>query len=200
MTMSPIKRIPRTELPADYSIMWDTMDRLVGDPTAIEVLANNMEVTRWYFEDFYKNLFANANPQMQVSTHLKQLLRLRFSKQHGCALCNRGNEEQARASGFSDAQIDALLDPKPATELFTEAEHAVIEFADQMMLHNADGQLTKDRYDRLHKHFSDAQIVEMAMVSAVLVGAAKMMFVLDLVPRETNCPFESAHSVADAAA
>lgn len=200
MTMSPLKRIPRSELPAEYVGMWDAMDRLVGDATAIEVLGNNMAVTRWYFEEFYSNLFRNADPRMQVDTNTKQLLRLRFSKQHGCALCNRGNEEQARASGFTDAQIDALLQPVPARDLFTEAQHAVIEFADQMMLHNHDGQLTHSRYDRLRKHFSDSQIVEMAMVSAVLIGAAKMMFVLDLVPRENNCPFPATNLATEAAA
>lgn len=192
MAGSPIKRIPREELGPEYQPMWDAMNRLVGDASAIEVLAHSRAATDWYFGDFYPRLFGNQDPGMQVDIHYKHLLRLRFSKQHGCALCNRGNEEQARAIGFSDAQIDALLDAEPARELFTPAEHAVIEFADQMVLQNMDGQLTQERYDRLRAHFSDSQIVEMAMVSAVLVGAAKMMFVLDLVPREATCPFPHA--------
>lgn len=199
MADSPIKRISRDELREDYRPIWDTMNRLTGDPTAIEVLAHNPAVTDWYFNDFYPRLFANRDPGMQVEVRMKHLLRLRFSKQHGCALCNRGNEEQARGIGFSDAQIDALLDAAPAQDLFTEQEHAVIEFADQMLMHNMDGRLTQERYDRLRAHFTDAQIVEMAMVSAVLVGAAKMMFVLDLVPREASCPFSATDPVAHAA-
>lgn len=200
MAGTPIKRMSRDELSAEHQGMWDAMDRLTGDPAAIEVLAHNPVATHWYFHDFYGQLFENQREGLQVDVRTKHLLRLRYSKQHGCALCNRGNEEQARAFGyFTDAQIDALLEPDPAAELFTEAELAVIEFADQMMAHNMDGLLTRERYERMRRHFTDAQIVEMAMVSAVLVGAAKMMFVLDIVPREASCPFPSAEALAHAA-
>lgn len=201
MAGTHLKRIPRAELREDYKSIWDTMDRLTGDPTSIEILAHNPAVTDWYFNDFYRQIFANERPGMLVDVPTKHLLRLRLSKQHGCAQCNRGNEEQARAIGFSDAQIDNLLEDMPSPSLFNEPELAVIEFADQMLLHNMDGHLGADLYNRLGAHFNDAQIVELATVSAVLVGSMKMRFVLDLVPRDANCPFPNPHEqLAQAAA
>jgi alkylhydroperoxidase family enzyme len=201
MSNTPIKRIPREALRDDHKLLWDIMNRLTGDPTSIEVLAHSPATVDWYHHEFYAKLFANQYPGLFVDVRFKHLLRLRLSKQHGCALCNRGNEEQAREIGFSDAQIDALIETTPSRELFTEAEHTVIEFANQMLLHNMEGRLTSDLYARMRAHFSDAQVVEIAVVASVLVGAAKMRFVLDIVPRDANCPFPAAsESRAQAAA
>lgn len=74
-----------------------------------------------------------------------------------------------------------------------------------MVLTNQNGLLDRPLYDRLRRSFSDEdrlrrsfsdeQIVEMAMVAAVLIGAAKMTFVLDIVPREAVCAFAPAGNV-----
>ena len=42
---------------------------------------------------------------------------------------------------------------------------------------------------QLQEHFTDAQIIELSMVCAVLTGMAKMLFALDVVEKEANCPF-----------
>lgn len=42
---------------------------------------------------------------------------------------------------------------------------------------------------QLQEQFSDAQIIELSMVCAVLTGMAKMLFALDVVEKEANCPF-----------
>ena len=42
---------------------------------------------------------------------------------------------------------------------------------------------------QLQEHFSDAQIIELSMVCAVLSGMAKMLFALDVVEKEASCPF-----------
>ncbi len=57
------------------------------------------------------------------------------------------------------------------------------------MLTNQDGFLDRPLYGRLRRSFDDEQISDMAMIAALLIGAAKMTFVLDVVPREAVCEF-----------
>ena len=198
MNRGVIPPVPLADIPQEYVESANMMSRLVGDSTTIQVFAHSMPSTDFYFQTFYKQMFYNERPGLKVDQHLKQLLRLRISKRHGCALCNRANEEEVRALGFTEAQVDALFFDEIEPGLFTDAELAIVAFADQMVLPNQNGHLDKALYDEMRRHFTDEQIVETAMVAAVLVGAAKMTFVLDIVPREAVC--EMVRPVAELAA
>ena len=48
-------------------------------------------------------------------------------------------EEEARAPGLTQTQVDAFFDAVPDAALFNAAELAVIAFNDQMVLTNPDG-------------------------------------------------------------
>lgn len=41
---------------------------------------------------------------------------------------------------------------------------------------------------KLRRHYTDGQIMELAMVIAILVGMARLLFALDLADREDACP------------
>jgi alkylhydroperoxidase family enzyme len=197
MSRSVIELLPLDNLPASYRASADMMNRLVGESTTIQVLAHSRPSVDFYFQDFYEQMFYNKRPGLKVDVQIKQLIRLRLSKRHGCALCNRANEEEVRALGFTEAQIDALFYIEPSRGAFTELELAVIDWADQMVLSNQNGRLDAILYARLRRYFSDEQIVEMAMVTAILVGATKMTFVLDIVPREASCSLEPRLAAAE---
>ena len=49
--------------------------------------------------------------------------------------------------------------------------------------------LGPDAYRRLRAHFSEADILELGVAMAVISGLAKLSFVLDLVEKESYCPF-----------
>lgn len=190
MSRGVIELLPLDNLPTSYRASADMMNRLVGESTAIQVLAHSPPSVEFYFQDFYEQMFYNKRLGLKVDVQTKQLIRLRLSKRHGCALCNRANEEEVRTLGFTEAQIDALFHLEPDLGVFTEMERAIIDWADQMVLSNQNGRLDAILYARLRRYFSDEQIVEMAMVTAILVGATKMTFVLDIVPREATCNLE----------
>lgn len=200
MSRGVIPLVPVESIPAEYQMTADLMSRLVGDATVIQVFAHSPPTMDFYFQTFYRQMFYNERPGLQVDQHFKQVMRLRISKRHGCALCNRANEEEVLALGLSQDQIDAMFEDEPSPGLFDEAEAAVIAFTDEMVLTNQEGRLDQPLYDQLRSSFNDAQIVEMAMVAAVLIGAAKLTFVLDIVPREAACEFiPRATSIAAAA-
>ncbi len=186
MTDTLMHRVPEAQLSDALKAARASALALTGDATITEVFANSQKVCEFFFDGFYKGLFFNGD----VPIRYKELLRLRLSKAHGCWFCNRNNEAGAKAAGFTDAQIQAIGGDAEAD--FTGAERAVLALADELALTNMGGALTPALYAALKAHFSDGEIVELSMVGAVLGGLNKMAFVLDLVERETWCPFTPA--------
>jgi alkylhydroperoxidase family enzyme len=176
-------RTPRNRLPEQYHLAWDTMNRLTGEPTFVEVFASNPQMLDFVMGQFYAGVFFGGS----VDQRYKQLARLKLSLLHGCRTCNKQNVPGALAAGVSQAQIDAMDDYE--TGPFTAAEKAVIAYADQVALTNMDGKLTPELYARLREHFSEADILELGVAMAEISGMAKLSFVLNLVEKETYCPF-----------
>jgi alkylhydroperoxidase family enzyme len=190
MADTPMNRIPREQLPEQFHLAWDTLNRLTGEPTFVEVFAQAPEVLDFVMNDFYMKLFFGG----QVDQRYKQIARLKLSLEHGCRTCNKQNVPGAIEAGITQAQIDAMDDYENGP--FTDAEKAVLAFTDQVKLTNMDGDMSPVLYRRLSKHFSDAEICELGTCMAVVAGMAKLSFVLHLVEKEDYCPFAPAAAAA----
>lgn len=188
MTNTPLRRIPRNELPEAMQAGWDRSMMLCGEATIIEVMANSPTASKLFFEEFYAKTFFGG----EVDRRYKELLRLKLSTIHGCRFCNRNNIAGSKEVGYSDAQIEAIDDAQ--STLFTPAERSVLKLAEEMALTNMGGQLTPALYRELKQHFTDSQIVEMGVVMALLGGLNKLAFVFDLVTKEEYCPFVPAQA------
>jgi alkylhydroperoxidase family enzyme len=186
MTETAFTRTPRDAIAPQWRPAWDTLQKLTGDATFVEVFAQAPKLLEFVMQHFYGAVFFGG----EVEQRYKQLARLQLSLVHGCATCNKQNIPGAREAGVSQAQIDALIagDLTP----FTPAERAVIEYARQMALTNMGGRLSSDLFAALRAHFTEAQILELGTAMAVIAGMAKLSFVLDLVEREGYCPFGAA--------
>lgn len=182
MADTPITRIPRDRLEPQWQGAWDMLDGLTGEPTFIEAMANAPELLNFAMVEFYQKIFFGG----RVDEKYKQLVRLRLSLAHGCRSCNLQNRAGLKGIGYDDRHIQAIDGDR---SIFDPAERAVLDFADEMLLTNPGGQLDRALYDRLRRHFDDAQICELAVVAGFIGGMAKMAFVLDLVEREPTCPF-----------
>jgi alkylhydroperoxidase family enzyme len=104
MPDTPLARIPRDRLPADFHAAWDTLNALTGEPTFVEVFAAAPDVLDFVMNDFYARLFFGGN----VDNRYKQLARLKLSLEHGCRTCNKQNVPGAREAGISEEQIEAI--------------------------------------------------------------------------------------------
>ena len=62
---------------------------------------------------------------------------------------------------------------------------------DQMVLTNMHGEMSPELFARLRNHFSESQILELGVVMAIIGGMAKLSFLLNVVEKETWCPFAS---------
>lgn len=182
MADTVMTRVPRDQLSPQHQQAWDMLNGLSGEPAFIEVMAAAPELLDFAMVEFYQKIFFGG----RVEGRFKQLARLRLSLAHGCRSCNLQNRAGAKEAGITPDQIAAIEGDRSA---FTEAERAVLDFADQMVLTNVAGRLDRPLYDRLRRHFDDAQICELAVVTGFIGGMAKMAFVLDVVETEDYCPF-----------
>ena len=186
MSDTVFTRISRKDLASDWQGAWDTLHRLTGDATFVEVFAQAPEMLRFVMQEFYAKVFFGG----QVAQRYKQLARLQLSLIHGCRTCNQQNVPGALEAGFTAAQIDALIEGR--LDAFSAAERAVIDYARQVALPNLQGRMTPELFASLRAHFSEAEILELGTAMAVISGMAKLSFVLDLVEREPYCPFQPA--------
>jgi alkylhydroperoxidase family enzyme len=192
MSDTLLTRTDRDHLAPQWQPAWDTLTRLTGDATFVEVFAQAPALLDFVMQQFYSKIFFGG----QVPQRYKQLGRLKLSLIHGCQTCNKQNIPGALESGFTQRQIDDLVAGN--TDGFSAAERAVIEYAEQIALPNMGGRLTQELFDRLRAHFSEPDILELGTVMAVVSGMAKLSFVLNLVERETYCPFATVESAAAA--
>jgi AhpD family alkylhydroperoxidase len=188
MSTTPFTRTTRDRLPPEFQPAWDMLDRLTGEPTFIEVFAQAPDLLTFVMDAFYTRLFFGG----RVDQRYKQLVRLRLSVVHGCRTCNKQNVPGALAAGITQEQVDAIVAGRHSEGPFAEADRAVLEYADQMVLTNMHGDVSPALYARLRRHFSEPEILELGVVMAVIAGLAKLSFLLGLVEKEGYCPFTPA--------
>jgi alkylhydroperoxidase family enzyme len=183
----------RNQMAPQWRAAWDMLDKLTGDATFVEVFAQAPDMLEFVMQQFYAKVFFGGT----VEQRYKQLARLKLSLIHGCRTCNKQNIPGAIEAGFTQAQVDALSDGN--SEPFAPVERAVIEYAEQIALSNMDGRMTPALFGKLRAHFSEAQILELGTAMAVISGMAKLSFVLNLVERESYCPFAAGADAVAAA-
>ncbi len=188
MSSNQFTRLARDEMDARWQPAWDTLHRLTGAATFVEVFAQAPDVLDFVMQRFYAGLFFGG----QVAQRYKQLARLKLSLLHGCQTCNKQNIPGAVEAGFSRRQIEALI--ADDISVFTPAERAVIEYAEQVALTNMRGEMSPRLFSDLRAHFSEAEILELGTVMAVISGMAKLSFVLNVVETESYCPFKAPES------
>ena len=181
-----INAVPREEMSEDLQSVYDHLAATAGDTKFAQAGANSPGVFDWWTNSFYAQLYRSG----RVDPRINEIVRMRLSKAHGCALCNRLNTYDSLAIGIDQATIDAIgiWPDEPDAEMLTERELAAIAYADQMIIQNMEGHLDPELYEELRRHFDDGQIFELGLVMGILTGVAKFLFVTDMVPREENCP------------
>ncbi|MEL7028904.1 MAG: hypothetical protein AAGL49_06710 [Pseudomonadota bacterium] len=185
MSATPMTRTPREQLQPPFDQAWDTLNKLTGEPTFVEVFAAAPELLGFVMGEFYQKIFFDG----RVENKYKQLARLYLSLSHGCHTCNLQNVPGSLEAGVSQAQVDSMLEFENGP--FDESEKAVLRFTHQMVLTNNDGRMDSELYKELRAHFDDAQICELGTCMAVIGGMAKLSFVMNLVEKEDYCPFAS---------
>lgn len=178
------ERLAPDALPEDLRKVRDASVERVGEGVRLEVFGHHPDVYRFYKQSFYGTIFEGRDGTMVVDVKWKELIRLKLSLTNGCFVCNASNVPAAMAAGFTQEQIDAMGDSN--SPLFTAKEQAVLELGELMAIRETDPLLTPELYGKLSDHFSDAEILELGVVAAMLSGWTKLIFAFDLVTRECS--------------
>jgi alkylhydroperoxidase family enzyme len=111
-------------------------------------------------------------PGVLLGSRLSELVRLRSSQLGGC--------EQCQAARYEDSvsEDDVACMPVGSGEQFTPREQAALEFV--RMMHLDHFNIDDAAYRSLHEHFSVAEIVELGMMVAGLLGVHRFLRTLDL--------------------
>ncbi len=99
----------------------------------------------------------------ELDMRLKALLILKTSTLNGCAYCIGHNTTLGRSLGFDDELIEAIAGDYRGHEGFTDAEKAAIAWAECVTERTC--RRNREVMGELKEHYSDAQIVEITMVS-----------------------------------
>ena len=122
-----------------------------------------------------------------LPARLVELVRLRVAFFNQCRSCMAIRYPDALADGLTEDLVCSLEKPQQADDL-TDAEKAAIRFGELM----ATDHLAIDDaiYDELHRHFTDAQVVELGLNVALFVGVGRFAATLHMV-EELPSAFQS---------
>lgn len=108
----------------------------------------------------------------ELSWVTKELLILKATHRNECQYCVVQHETLSKRLGISEEKIADIGDDRyQASPHFTDAEKALMELTVQIGVDA--NRLSKDLWDRLHKHFTEPQIVEAIYVITQYIAISK---------------------------
>jgi len=126
----------------------------------------------WSFANSWRDLFRNG-----VCEHaIKELCRLYVSRSVQCEYCGNQRSIKAAASGVMEDHVRDLLDFEKSTH-YDERQKAALAYAEAITWHLD----TDDAFwERLHKHFSEPELVELGCFIALTMGQQSWLRLLNI--------------------
>jgi alkylhydroperoxidase family enzyme len=109
---------------------------------------------------------------------LLELVRLRIAFWNQCRSCMAGRYQEGIDDGVTEGLVCSLERPQDAEDL-TPAERAAIAYADLMATDHL--AITDDTFEGLREHFTEPEIVELAINVAYGVGIGRFTATLHMV-------------------
>ncbi len=108
-----------------------------------------------------------------VTDHaIKELCRLYISKSVECEYCGGQRSVLARQQGATEAQVDEILEFESSPR-FDERERTALEWA--MAITWSPQSASDDLWERLHRHFTEPQLVELGHFIALTLGQQRFL-------------------------
>ena len=127
----------------------------------------------WFFANSWRDIFRNG-----VLDHsIKELCRLYISRSVQCEYCgNQRSVKAAKTGSVIEDQVFDLLNFEKSTR-FNERQKAALAYAEAIAWHLD----TDDAFwDRLHKHFSEPELVELGCMIGLTLGQQSWLRLLNI--------------------
>jgi alkylhydroperoxidase family enzyme len=119
---------------------------------------------------------------------MKEAVRVLISTKHFCGYCSTVRSNIAKARGLTEEKILATMDFENS-DMFDEREKAALRFATKFK--QGDDAIDSDAvYDDLKKHFSEEEIIELALLCAETDGVGKFARSLQMRTWEEACDLQ----------
>lgn len=119
---------------------------------------------------------------------LKEMCRVLISMKHGCGYCSTVRSRIAQENGLTEEKLMATMDFE-TSPLFSERERAALRFA--TLFKESDDAIDDDQvYVDLKKHFSEEEIIELALLCAETDGVGKFARSLRMRTWEEACSMQ----------
>lgn len=126
----------------------------------------------WSFANSWQAVFRSG-----VCDHaIKELCRVYISRSVNCEYCGNQRSVQAAAQGLTEGKYDELLNFEKS-ERFSDREKAALAYAEAIAwrLPDSDG-----LWDRLHREFSEPELVELGYFIALTFGQQSWLRLLNI--------------------
>jgi AhpD family alkylhydroperoxidase len=108
----------------------------------------------------------------------QELMRLRASQINGCGYCTDMHTKEALHAGESQQRLN-LVAVWPEAQVFTEAERAALELAEQgTRIADAAEGVTDEAWAKAAKHYDDDQLVALVTVIAIINAYNRMNVII----------------------
>src|ERR1035437_3248989 len=119
---------------------------------------------------------------------LKEMCRVLISMKHGCGYCSTVRSRIAVENGLTEEKLMATMDFEKSS-LFSDRERVALRFA-TLFKDSDDGIDSDDVYSDMKKHFSDEEIIELALLCAETDGVGKFARSLKMRTWEEACSLQ----------
>lgn len=119
---------------------------------------------------------------------LKETVRFLISTKHQCGYCSTVRSKVARAQGLTEEKLLAAMEFE-SSPLFDEREKAALRFA-ALFKSGDDAIDCDDVYEDLKKHFTEEEIIELALLCAETDGVGKFARSLRMRTWEQACELQ----------
>ena len=126
----------------------------------------------WSFANSWQSLFREG-----VCDHsIKELCRLYVSRSVKCEFCGNQRSIKGAQEGVNEAQVDDLMNFERSCK-YSEREKAALAYAEAITWRlSADDTF----WGRMHRHFSEPELVEMGCFIALTMGQQSWLRLLDI--------------------
>ena len=131
-----------------------------------------MPATFWSFANTWRDVFKNG-----VADHrIKELCRIYVSRSVLCEFCGNQRSIKAAKSGLKEDDYSGLINFESSTR-YDERQKAALAYAEAITwdLPAGDG-----LWARLHKHFSEPELVEIGYFVAITMGQQRWLRTLNI--------------------
>ena len=158
--MPRVRTVPARELSGKAREVYDRSSNYGPFSGLVDAMANRPPVLEHMF-----GLLLDLKAEGVLATRYLELALVTVSKLNACTFCVSSHTPRLTASGISVAAAENILDYKAIPE-FDEVDRLVIEYS--IAFTNDFHRVRDAMFDRLRKHFDDAQIVELTVVAGRL--------------------------------